>query len=164
MKLLNTLTQDKGPARIAKQGGFTFIELLIAVAILAFIGVIGSIIGIDAYQRYLFRSDLDTAASLLSKARSSAIHSIGETSHGVYFGPDEPDHFLLFRGADYLSRDTDFDFLVEKSKVTTVSGPDEVVFNPPSGQTGESAVMTLTLTNGIQDFVITINPEGGLDW
>lgn len=131
------------------------------VGIIGFIGVLGVIVGADSYQRYLFRSDLDTAVSMVAKARSSAVHSIGETSHGVYFG--DPDHFILFRGASY-GDDPSFDLLVEKSKVTTVSfvsGADEIVFNPPSGEsTGES----IEISNGIQTFNITINEEGGIDW
>lgn len=138
--------------------GFTLIEILIAIAILIFIGVIGIIMTLDSYQRYLFRSDLDTAVALLSKARSSAMYSIGETSHGVYFGDD--DYFILFRG-DFYGSDPDFDFPVEKSKVTSINGADEIIFNPPSG---ESADDTLTLSNGIQSYDITINEEGGIDW
>lgn len=143
------------------QVGFTLIEVLIAAAILTFLAVMGIIVGLDSYQKYLFRSDLDTAAALLSKARSSAVHSIGDTSHGVYFGPDAPDHFVLFRGDSWAGRDSSFDLYVEKSKVTTVTGVEEVVFNPPSGESSEEM---LTLDNGIQSFVITINEEGGLDW
>jgi prepilin-type N-terminal cleavage/methylation domain-containing protein len=141
----------------SRQAGFTLIEIIIVSAILVFIGTIGIIAGADAYQRYLFRSDLDTAVALISKARSSAMHSIGETSHGVHFGSDG---FVLFRGASY-GDDPAFDLFVEKSKITEVTGATEVVFNPPSG---ESTDTTLTLDNGIQTFVITINSEGGINW
>ena len=164
MKLPNISTQDKKKwsTPSVDQQGFTLIEVLIAVAILTFLGVMGTIVGLDSYQKYLFRSDLDTATALLSKARSSAIHSIGETSHGVCFAdPDKPDYFILFRGTSCTGRDESFDLLVEKSKVTIVTGADEVVFSPPSG---ESTEQTLTLDNSIQTFEIKINKEGGLDW
>ena len=145
----------------SNKAGFTLVEVLITLAIVVFIGVMGVVIGLDSYQKYLFRSDLDTAATLLSKARSSAVHSIGETGHGVYFGDN--DYFILFRGASY-GDDPRFDLLVEKSKVTTVSfasGADEVVFEPLSGDSTEES---LTLSNGTQDFNITINEEGGINW
>ena len=142
----------------SNKAGFTLVEVLITLAIVVFIGVMGVVIGLDSYQKYLFRSDLDTAAALLSKARSSAVHSIGETSHGVYFGDN--DYFVLFRGASY-GDDPSFDLLVEKSKVTTITGSDEVVFSPLSG---DSTNESLTLSNGIQDFNITINEEGGINW
>lgn len=158
MKLRNISIQDN-TGGLSAEAGFTLIEIIIVIAIIVFIGVIGVVVGLDSYQRYLFRSDLDTAAALLSKARSSAVHSIGQTSHGVYFG--DSDNFILFRGTSYATRDASFDLSVEKSKVTTASGADEVVFNPPSGESTEE---NLEIENGIQSFNITINEEGGIDW
>ncbi len=154
MKSQGTSIQDSLP-----KAGFTLIEIVIVMAIVMFIGTIGVIVSANSYQRYLFHSDLDTAVALVSKARSSAMHSIGEMSHGVYFG--DPDNFILFRGESYASRVISFDLPVERSKATTASGTSEVIFNPPSG---ESTNMVLTLSNGVQSFNITINDEGGIDW
>jgi hypothetical protein len=135
------------------------IEILVALAIVMFIGVIGVVAGLDSYQRYLFRSDLDTISALLSKARSSAAHSIGAESHGVYFG--DADHFILFRGTSYAARNPDFDLLVDRSNVTDVTGTSTIVFWPPSG---ESDFTDLVLDNGINSFNVKINNEGGIDW
>lgn len=119
----------------------------------------GLIIGIDSYNRYLFRSDLEKAVSLLQKARSSAINNIGEKSHGVYFS--DPAKFVLFRGTSYATRNPSFDLSVEKNKTVTASGLTEVVFTPLAGATTAGII---TLSGGIKNINITINNEGGINW
>src|SRR3989344_6646243 len=57
----------------SNKAGFTLIEILIVVAIISFLGIMGVIVGVDTYQKYIFRSDLDKVAALLQKARSSAM-------------------------------------------------------------------------------------------
>ena len=152
MKLPSTSTRDKR--------GFTIIEVLVVIALITAIASVGIVSGIDSYQRYLFRSSIDTATSLLQKARSSAIHNVGETSHGVDFD-HVPEKFVLFRGDSYMTRDPSFDLLVDRSKATTLSGLSEVVFDQLSGETVGGDII---LTNGIRTTTITINNEGGINW
>lgn len=140
--------------------GFTLVEIIVVLAIVTTLAAIGLTVGIDSYQRFLFRSDLHTAASLLQKARSSAINNIGETSHGVYFDNAGRD-FVLFRGLSYATRNVSFDLPVEKSKTVTLTGPSEVVFSPLSGTTTGG---TLTLADGVINATIQINNEGGINW
>ena len=139
--------------------GFTLIEILVVLAILMGLSAAGLIIGIDAYQRYLFRADLSKATALLQKARSSAMSNIGETSHGVYFG--DPEKFVLFRGTAYGLLPS-YDLSVEKSKaVTATSIPVEIVFTPLSGTTTDG---TIAFGDGVRNTTITINHEGGINW
>lgn len=141
--------------------GFTIVEIIIVLAIVASLAAIGLTVGIDSYQRFLFRSDLHATSSLLQKARSSAINNIGETSHGVYFD-DIGGHFILFRGLSYATRNASFDLSVEKSKTITLTPPLlEIVFSPLSGTTTGG---TLTLTDGAKNATIQINNEGGINW
>lgn len=150
MKLPSILIQDKG---------FTLIEIIIVLAIFAGLSVMGLIIGIDAYSRYLFQSDLSKAATLLQKARSSALSNIGETSHGVYFG--DPEKFILFRGASFATRDALFDRPVDKSKAVATTGLTEIAYTPLSGTTTDG---TVVLNDGIRSATIIINHEGLIDW
>ena len=156
MKLPSILTLDK-TRRINL--GFTLIEILLALSIIAALSVVGLIAGLDSYQRYLFRSDLEKAVSLLQKARSAAMNNIGEKSHGVYF--QDPAAFVLFRGTSYAARNSSFDLLVEKSKTVAASGLAEAVFTRLSGTTTGG---NITLSDGIRNINITINNEGGINW
>lgn len=142
-----------------RNSGFSLIEMLVVIALMAALAAIGLIAGLDSYQRYLFRSDLDTAAALLQKARSSALNNIGEASHGVYFG--DTGKFVLFRGASYALRNPSYDLPIEKSKVVSASGLREVVFVPLSGETAGGNIV---LSDGARNVAITINNEGGISW
>jgi len=142
-----------------KTYGFSFIEVVVVMAIVGFLAASGIIIGIDSLQRYLFRSDLEKAATLLQKARSSAVNNIGESSHGVYFANSE--NFILFRGVSYAARDSAYDLPVEKSGVITASGLTEIVFAPLSGETAGG---NITLSDGVRSVTTIINNEGGITW
>src|SRR5206468_1718323 len=107
--------------------GFTLIEVLIVMALLAGLAALGVVAGVDSYQRYLFRADVATAASLLQKARSSSVNNINESSYGVSFAA-VPAKFVLFRGITFASANHAYDFPVNKSSSATSSGFTEVVF------------------------------------
>ena len=111
------------------------IEILVVIALVTAIASVGIIAGIDSWQRFLFRSNVDTAVSLLQKARSSAIHNVGETSHGVYFCDPSNSKFILFRGNTY-DASSPYNLPVDKSKTATITscpGLSEVVFAQLSG-------------------------------
>jgi len=137
------------------------IEILVVIALITAIASVGIIAGIDSYQRFLFRSNVDTAVSLLQKARSSAIHNIGETNHGVYFC--DPAKFVLFRGATY-DVTSPSNFPVDKSGAVTITScpaPSEIVFDQLSGNTVDANIV---LTDGVRSTTIEINHEGGINW
>ncbi|PIR37988.1 MAG: hypothetical protein COV34_02785 [Candidatus Zambryskibacteria bacterium CG10_big_fil_rev_8_21_14_0_10_42_12] len=139
--------------------GFTLLEILITLGIIGLLAFIGIITGVDTYKRYLTRSDIDSAAVLLQKARSSAINNIGNTSHGVHVG--NTGEFVLFRGNSYASRDTTYDLVIEQNKDIAISGLSEVVFSQISGETTAG---TITVTSDTGNITININSEGGINW
>jgi len=136
---------------------FTLIEVMITLGIFLLVSTVGVVVGIDSYQRVNFRSDVATAASLLQKARSSAMSNVGESKHGVYFDGDD---FTLFQGNNYASRDASRDVIVEHNDAISVTG--EVVFTQLSGAASGSP--TITLTDGVRTAVIDINTDGGINW
>ena len=157
-RLAYSLLARQGHSSPRGKSGFTLIELLITLAIITFIAVIGIIVSIDSYQRYLLRSDMDKSAVLLQKARSSAINNVGESAHGIYFG--DTDKFVLFKGSTYSPGDPN-NLIIDKSPAVTVSGASEVVFEPVTANT---SVVTLTVSDGARSLEIEINNEGGINW
>ena len=113
--------------------------------------------GIDTYQRYIFRSDIDKVVSFLQKARSSAISNVNEEQYGVVL--DDDDNLILFRGAP----GTSYDYKVEKSKAVdyedTCSG--QVVFERLTGNTADCEIK---ITEGSKENIISINTQGGINY
>ena len=153
MKLPNTLILDK------TSRGFTLIEVLIVMAIIAFIAVIGMITSLDTLNRYIFRSDTDKVVSLLQKARSSAMNNVNEKEYGVVL--DDPDNLILFRE----TLGTSYDYKVEKSKTATYKLDDcpdkQAVFERLTGNTADCII---EIIDGNKASTITINNQGGINY
>ena len=140
------------------------IETLIVIGIIGFVAVVGVIVGLDTYQRYVFRSDLDKVAALLQKARSSAINNIDEKKYGVRF--DDPDNLILFKTATtYAARDVSYDYKVAKSKTVTYDltacGANEVIW---TALYGNANVCSIDIKDNVKTSTITINAEGGINY
>lgn len=149
--------------------GFTLIETLIVIGIIGFVAVIGVIVGLDTYQRYVFRSDLDKTAALLQKARSSAINNVDEKSYGVRFlDATNPDHLILFRTAStYAARDVSYDYKIAKSKTViydlTLCPGDQVVWSQLYGLTTPTDCK-IDIKDGVKTSRIEINAQGGINY
>lgn len=150
------------PTPEQRHAGFSFIEVMVVMALVGIIATWGLIAGFNSFERYNFRSEADAAVSLLQKARSSAVNNITELPHGVYFG--DADDLILFRGANHDALPAEH-IRVQKSGSVThdASGcaGEEVVFEQLSGRT---AGCTITLSGETQTISITTNTEGGIIW
>lgn len=155
MNLLSTLTKKKN-------GGFTFVETLVSVAILIIIFSIGFYVSMDAYRSYSYRSEVRTLISSLQKARLGSMVNVNESPHGVRI---EAGKFIIFQGSSYQSGNP-LNREVVVSKAMDVSSqpslPQEIVFKQLSGSTDFSG--TITLSSGERKTEITINNEGKISW
>lgn len=64
-------------------GGFTLVELLLALAIMAVITGFGLFAGMDMYRDSLIHSESDTLETALRRARSQSMSGRGGVAHGV---------------------------------------------------------------------------------
>lgn len=147
---------------VRTHAGFSFIEIIVVIALIGIVATWGIIVGFNSFLRYNFRAETDTVVSLLQKARSSAINNISESSHGVYFG--DANDLILFRGIHHDTFPAEH-IRIEKSDSVTYDASacadDEVIFEQLSGRTAGCAIM---LTNETQTISITTNAEGGVVW
>ncbi len=141
-------------------GGATIIEILIGIAIMAGLASFGFFIAMNQYRAYVLESDWDTAASLLQTARSRAMNNINGSDHGFYFAEND---FIVFQGASYASRNGDYDEIIPRSTLVSVSGPEEIVFKRLRGDIDVSGTL-ITLSNGERSRTITLNNEGLISW
>lgn len=137
--------------------GFTLLEIVIALGLVAIIFSFGQFVGLDLYRAHVFRSDELTLVTLLSKARRASLHRIEGAAHGVRMGDSL---YILFTGASYAARDQVRDIEFPASQMLSRTGLSEVVFTL-DGRVNSPGV--IALTSGARTRSIVITREGGID-
>ena len=141
------------------KNGFTLVEIVIVVAILAVVLGLGYFVGFDFYKNYALHSEKDILISVLRKARSQALNNVGATAHGVYI---DDSSYTIFYGNSFVSRDSQYDENIRKAPGISLSGLNEVVFAPLTATSTASS--TIVLNNNRNSFFIDINYEGRINW
>ncbi len=156
-----------------KQKGFTLIEFLIVIAIVIvlFTAVMASQGG------FLVKNYSNNYAEQmifgLRTAQMRSITNFKNDTWGVYFD-DTNNKAVLFKGADYSSRDTSYDITTEFPDVLSFSnislngGVDYVVFDKVSGETNQYGSISITDEDGKENIininiggVVALNEQGG---
>ena len=67
--------------------GFSLIEIVVVMAIVALLFSIGAIVGVDTYKNYTFRSEQGVLVSVLEKARSRSMSNIYQVFYWSTLSP-----------------------------------------------------------------------------
>lgn len=140
--------------------GFTLIELILVVALLAIIGAMSA----PFFQSFQVTSDLatysDTITRTLRRAQAQARAGQNLDSWGVYFDTASND-VTLFYGDDYTTRDQSYDQTEPISAGFTLSTDftDEIYFDIFSGDPSTVGSVTLTSQNNDTNTIL-INSLG----
>lgn len=148
---------------IKKGEGFTLIELILVVALMAIIG------GMSApfFPSFQVSSDLytytDTVARTLRRAQSQSITGKNENSWGVYFNTVDST-VTLFYGNNYATRDQSYDEVenIPASFDFVTDFSDEIFFDLYSGSPSAAGSVVLTSSNSESETVL-INSLGVID-
>ena len=143
-----------------KNKGFTLIEMLLSVSVIAILAGIS----VPVYQSFQNRNDLDIAVTSvgesLRRAEVLAQSVDGDTSWGVHL---ETGSIVLFKGVSYATRDVNFDETFDVPTSINPTGISEVVFAKFTGLPNVSG--TITLTSNINETRnISINSRGMVDF
>ena len=141
-----------------KHAGFTIIEVVIALAIMAILFGLTASSLTGSYASYQFQSERDLALALIRKARSQALTGTNSKDHGVKVASAS---FIAFDGASYATRDSSKDIVLPRISTVSITGASEVVF---AYLTGRSSTTTLVLSEGANTASISINQEGLISW
>jgi Tfp pilus assembly protein FimT len=146
--------------------GFTLLEVLITLCLVAFIGGFSLIVSMDVFRRSTFQQDRNLLVAALERARAQAQHNIclgtncmdGEP-HGVALVRNT---YVLFQGRDYANRDIEQDDRLENNASIHRTGNTEIVFSQLSATTS-GGVITLSDEAGRMS-VISIAQNGRISW
>lgn len=141
-------------------GGFTLLEILLSIATITIIAGIS----IPVYLSFQVRNDLDIAALEIAQSarRAQTLSKAvdGDTSWGIKI---QLGSLLLFRGASYAARNTNFDEVFPVPTSIVPSGLSELVFTKFTGLPQVTGVITLT-SNTNETRNITINAKGAVSY
>lgn len=139
--------------------GFSIIEVVIAIGIIAIVFGLGLSFGLSIYQSQMLNAERDNLAAILERARSEALDNLNESDHGVYINPD---NYVIFEGRAYASRNAAGDEVFPRTGGLAISGLFEVGFRSLDARVANPG--TIVLTNNIRTAPIFVNSEGMLDW
>ncbi len=143
-----------------KRAGFTLIEVLLAITIIAIIAGVG----IPVYQSVQVRNDLDiTATTVAQSIRRSQVLSQGmdgDTSWGVLI---QTGSITVFRGSSYATRDTTFDEVFSVPTSIVPSGIAEIISEKFTGMPQSTG--TIILTSSLNEIrTLTLNAKGTVSY
>lgn len=145
--------------------GFTFVEVLIVLAVL----VIVSALSIVALHTLTKKTDLDTTRdniiSTLNIARNKTLASEEATQYGVYFDDSsDPDRYIFFQGQNYATASFEeihnLPSSIEISSISFNGGGNEVVFRRLEGKTDNYGSITIRFSATSETRIIYVYPSG----
>lgn len=141
--------------------GFTLIEMLVVLCLLAVISTFGLVMSWNTYQSYSFLAQRNLLVELLQKARGQAVTNIDQSAHGLYMNQSSGE-LVLFEGRTFAARDSSKDVIFSGGGFS-LSGVGEVVFLQLSGTSNVAG--TIILKDGkFRQTEVTLNTEGQIDY
>lgn len=149
--------------RTRGENAFTLIEIVIVIAIM-FLLVVGLTAAFTSFTKGNALSGAAlNALSLLEKARSQTLASIGDTQYGVHF---DASSMTLFAGSYNQNAAGNvvfpYDSRVTMSNISLSGAGSEVTFKRLSGTTDQSGTITFSLPKSptVPAKVITVSNSG----
>ncbi len=146
-----------------KKSGFTLIEVVIAIGIIAILFTIGTKPFVAMKNRRALDDSVGRVESVLQEARSMTVSSVGASRYGVHF---EETRTVLFRGSVYSPSSLDnkvvnLNSSVLISEVNLAGEGLDVVFNRLNGETDNPGTIKLNLVSDPTKFKLITIFSGG---
>lgn len=137
------------------QRGFTFLELILVIALVIILGLSTVPFSSRFYTQNAVSNTVDQITSELRKSQMYAMSSRQSANWGVHYGSNQ---IVLFQGTSYASRNANFDEKFTVNTAVTVSGLTDVIFMRTTGT--PSATPTIIVSGAGDTATVTVNSEG----
>jgi prepilin-type N-terminal cleavage/methylation domain-containing protein len=146
--------------------GFTLMEVIVVIGLLAVFAVMGLSYSFDSYRGYLFRSEYTSFVNMLAKARNQALNNFNESCHGITILADE---YRIFKTDECNLNDVDDYKGFPRNSSLTFDGPDTIMFDQLTGNLNSGSCdgddpCTITFGYGLRTKSVEINRFGGIAW
>ena len=142
--------------------GFTAVEILVVLSIMALLSTIGMSAFISSRKSHALKNDRDTIVETLSQAHNQTLASKNASAYGVNFASSR---ITLFTGTTYSSSDSNnkiFDLTSGNSISTALAGNgSNIIFNRITGETDQSG--TVTISSSATSTMIRIYKTGTIE-
>jgi prepilin-type N-terminal cleavage/methylation domain-containing protein len=144
-----------------KTKGFTLVELVLVIAILALLIIVSLPLAINFYQARQFDVYKNGIVQTLRRAQLKAMSVEADSSFGFYISSDSK-KYVLFKGNSYNTRDDAWDEVFELPDNLLISGITEVVFTKLRGIPSDTGNLSLMIDNRTE--TININEMGRINY
>lgn len=143
--------------QLVQQKGFTLIEILIVIVLMALIGFLSSLI----YSHIKASNDLQNTLSLAitsaTRARTRAQSGDNDSPWGIKFDST----ITVFKGSSFATRDAAFDEVTPIAATISPSGNLEIIFNKLTGYPNVTSTIVITNSFGAAK-KFDINEKGAI--
>ena len=141
-----------------KLGGFTLLEILLALGIISILLAMIVPVSLDFYKSQELETQTQFLIQTLREAQSKSMSVELDSPFGVYVGNQS---FILFKGNSYAGRDVQYDEIFDFPKIISLSGISEIVFSKSEGKPNIIGNIILSSNSNVE--TININEMGRIN-
>lgn len=155
----------------AQSRGFSMVEIIITIALLALLVALGLFMSMEAYRGATRRSERDVIVSMLERARSRAMANIDESEWSVCYD-DAAEDYVISKHPTTCDDSTAYDrveanaVVVADSDMSELTKPNRILFERLTGNVvaASPTEIEITVRQASKEEPITINYEGRINW
>lgn len=145
--------------RYNKNNGFSLVEIVLVLGIMTFLISISDSLYTKVKSSNNLKIGTDNLVETIRYAENSSHLGKGNDNWGVKIFSS---NVVIFKGVNYISRDTSFDLSLNFPSGVKASGNDEFIFNKLTGWPTNTGTIILTNNSGVTN--ISINEKGTITY